>query len=679
MSRTRLRLLAAAALAAAAARAATAPPDQGVPFNGKTTYAVVEDATPLDLDAFTLAAWVKLRHTRGSQVLLNRGEAGQLFTLYLYKGRVRMLVQYAGRDYTHANVPPPPADTWTHYAGTYDGNAIRIFVNGRLAGTAEAPGRMPRSKAPLYLGALVPGERVLDGWLDDARIWRRVLSPAEIAAAAAGRDVADGLAGRWTKASLDGERWANAAGPTLAAVYKANPKVQPRRRPAMATAPAELLNAKDDGYRGIWYYNQRQDNEYVYKYSGGLGTYCAKHIPFAVYAKAVDKTFFCYGGRPKERNILLHMVSWYDHKTGTVPRPTILLNKGTDDAHDNPVIQLDARGHIWIFSSAHGTGRPAHISVSKRPYDIDDFELVLTDNYSYPQPHYLPGKGFVFLHTKYGGGRRLYVSTSPDGRSWTDRQLLAAIDQGHYQISGRHGGKVATTFNYHPKPKGLNWRTNLYYMETTDLGRTWRNAAGEPVRLPLITPNNPALVHDYAAEKRNVYMKDIAFDAEGRPVILYVTSGGWESGPKNDPRTWTVARWTGKAWDLRGQITSDNNYDTGSLTIERPDLWRLIGPTQTGPQPYNPGGEVALWTSADQGRSWRLVKQLTRNSPRNHTYCRKPVHPHPDFYALWADGHARKPSESRLYFCTRDGHVFLLPAEMKGDTAKPLPLKPEDF
>ncbi len=34
---------------------------------------------------------------------------------------------------------------------------------------------------------------------------------------------------------------------------------------------------KDDGYRGIWYMNQPSGDEYAFKYSGGLGTYCAKH------------------------------------------------------------------------------------------------------------------------------------------------------------------------------------------------------------------------------------------------------------------------------------------------------------------------------------------------------------------------------------------------------------------
>jgi len=441
---------------------------------------------------------------------------------------------------------------------------------------------------------------------------------------------------------------------------------------AAAEGPAVLPTA--DGYRGIWYSNQPQGDEYVYKYSGGLGTYCAKHSPFAVYAPEANKTFFCYGGTDAKNGTLLHMVSYFDHATGSVPRPRILLDKKTTDAHDNPVIALDAEGHVWIFSSSHGTSRPSYISVSVKPYDIDAFERVLTTNFSYTQPHYLPGRGFLFLHTKYGGGRRLFQMTSPDGRTWTEPGMLAHVEQGHYQVSGRCGTKVGTAFNFHPAPKGLNWRTNLYYIESDDFGRTWKNARGEPVELPLTRPDNPALVHDYRAEKRNVYLKDLVFDAEGRPVILHLTSGGWQSGPVNDPRTWQTARWTGERWDIQGSIRSDNNYDMGSLYVEEGGLWRLIAPTETGPQPYNTGGEIATWTSDDRGATWTKRKQLTRDSELNHTYVRRPVNAHPDFYALWADGHGRKPSESRLYFTNREGeHVWRLPVEMDGATAEPEP------
>jgi len=117
---------------------------------------------------------------------------------------------------------------------------------------------------------------------------------------------------------------------------------------------------------------------------------------------------------------------------------------------------------------------------------------------------------------------------------------------------------------------------------------------------------------------------------------------------------------------------TDNNYDTGSLYIESPTRWRLIGPSEPGPQKYDTGGEIAMWLSSDQGTTWRKAKQLTCNSRYNPTYCRRPNNAHPDFYALWADGHGLEPSLSRLYFTNREGRsVRRLPTFMKADTAKP--------
>lgn len=444
---------------------------------------------------------------------------------------------------------------------------------------------------------------------------------------------------------------------------------------SVATAQGAPL-PKENGYRGIWYYNQKTKDEYVYKYSGGLGTYCAHHNPFAVYAPAVNKTFFVYGGAKADKNELVHMISYYDHATGVVPRPTLIVDKQTDDAHDNPVLSMDGQGHLWVFSSSHGTSRPSYIWRSVEPYDIEGFEMVLETNYSYPQPWYIPGKGFLFLHTYYKGGRGLNWSTSADGSTWSDRKPLAHIEDGHYQVSWPCGERVGTAFNLHPKGLGLNFRTNLYYVETSDLGATWRTADGQIVETPLTTVANPALVHDYQSEGLKVYLADMIFDAQGRPIILYVLSKGWEPGPKNGPRTWTVAHWTGSEW-LRHSVTeSDNNYDMGSLYVEPDGVWRIIGPTEAGPQAYNPGGEIAVWESRNEGVTWTKARQLTHDSRLNHTYVRRPVNAHPGFCGLWADGHGRQPSESRLYFYdAAHDTVFQLPSDMDTDMAAPIVVK----
>ncbi|MEN8230820.1 MAG: BNR-4 repeat-containing protein [Bacteroidota bacterium] len=444
-------------------------------------------------------------------------------------------------------------------------------------------------------------------------------------------------------------------------------------------------NEKDDGYRGIWYMNQPLKSVYKYKYSGGLGTYCAKHKPFAIYCDKVGKTFFCYGGTTKGSNRqLIHMVSYYDHKKKRVPQPTILLDKKTDDAHDNPVISVDDKGYIWIFSTSHGTDRPSYIHRSKKPYNIDAFELidatrvedskeVPITNFSYLQAWHLPQQGFVCFFTKYGWGshRTICFMTSPDGVKWSPWQRIATIANGHYQISGVTKSKAASAFNYHPEQGGLNYRTNLYYVETDDLGESWSNANGQKLQLPLTSSNNTALIRDYESQGLKVYLKDLRFDQDGNPIILFITSKGYEAGPGNDPRTWTIAHWTGKRWNIQPVTTSDNNYDMGSLFIEEDGTWSIIGPTETGPQSYNPGGEMAIWSSNDKGLSWKRLKQITHTSKHNHNYARRSLNAHPDFYAFWADGHGREPSGSNLYFCNRAGDVYALPRQMKDSFEKP--------
>src|SRR5205814_9060602 len=158
-------------------------------------------------------------------------------------------------------------------------------------------------------------------------------------------------------------------------------------------------------------------------------------------------------------------------------------------------------------------------------------------------------------------GRGLFLITGPHARDWVEPRLLARIEMGDYQISWIHNDRVATVFDDHPPPLGLNGRANIYYLETRDFGKTWLTVERHPVELPVETTNNPALVYDSRADGLLVYLKDLNFDAAGNPIMLFLTSKGYESGPKNDPRVWKTARWTGHRWDFKTMTTSHNNYD----------------------------------------------------------------------------------------------------------------------
>ena len=215
-------------------------------------------------------------------------------------------------------------------------------------------------------------------------------------------------------------------------------------------------------------------------------------------------------------------------------------------------------------------------------------------------------------------------------------------------------------------------RTNLYFVQTDDRGKTWCCANGKIIETPITDPASAALVHDYRADKRLVYMKDIGFDAKNNPVILYITSAHHQPGPQGDPRMWTIAHWSGDTWNLSEVTTSTHNYDMGSLYIEEDRLWKIIAPTEPGPQKYGSGGEIAIWTSRNQGQTWKKNRDITRNSMRNYSYVRRPVHAQPDFYGFWADGNPEAMSESRLYFTDKSGsRVWRLPYNMENSTALP--------
>ena len=692
------------------ASSAQTPLERGISFQDGVSYAVELPQGSVALPEFSVAAWVKTTKPSEAQGILGIGEPSQFFTFYLYRNAVRMLVEEdrAANRYRYAVAPIPQPDVWTHYVGTYDGATIRVYRNGKLAQEVAASTKLASDafdRKTLLIGSgTTDGDRAFEGELDDVALWNRALTDEDVAKIyeSGANSCDDALIAFWTSEGLEENvKFLNAGIGVLRAerrVFCDNP----------------LLNQKDSGYRGVWYYNQKLDVEYVYKYSGGLGTYPANHYPFSVYRPEVDKTFFCYGGFDPEETTLWHEVGVFDHKTQKVSRPTVILDKKTDDAHDNPVMSIDDEGHVWIFSTSHGTGRPSFVHKSVRPYDITEFERVEPTklvggasvpmtNFSYLQIRNVPKRGFFAFFTTYDRKlisdvdpqtkvqRILAFMTSPDGIEWSAWKPLAAMEIGHYQNAcvhvvpdesaddGKPRVKLGTAFNYHPavakgeRGVGLNWRTNIYYMESTDLGETWHTVEGTPLELPLLNSESPALVRNYENENLNVYITDLTYDAKGRPIVAYVTSKGFESGPEMGPRYFCVARWTGDEWRYSTVCEVDNNYEYAMIYPEEADsgVLRLVGSFEDGPQAFNTGGEISQWVSRDDGETWQKEFQLTEKSDVNQCFPRRTIDASPDFYAFWAEGNGREKSISTLRFSTKDGRVYALPREMREDRESP--------
>lgn len=415
---------------------------------------------------------------------------------------------------------------------------------------------------------------------------------------------------------------------------------------------------QEPGYNGIWF-TLGQRSEYGDKYSGGLGTYTAKHVPTAIHSPRTGNTFFVYGGAKDDQRHLLAMIGMHDATiTGLTGTSTIVHDKlGVNDPHDNPSLSMDESGRLWVFVSGRGRHRPGFIYRSSQPHDISRFERVLEWEMTYPQPWPQPDGGFLLLFTRYTKGRELYWSRSRNGFDWPEPHKLAGMG-GHYQVSNRQGNRVITAFNRHPGGN-VDQRTDLFFAQTWDGGATWGSVDGQLLQTPLTSPDTPALVRAFSAENRLVYLKDINFDAHGRPMILVITSADHRPGPVGDPRIWTVAHWDDREWRFSEVTRSTHNYDMGSLYVEPDGTWRIIGPTEPGPQFWGAGGEMALWESRDEGSTWRKLCDLTHDSQFNHNYARRPVDAAADFYAFWADGNPDTFSNSRLYYYDLNGNYVV--------------------
>ena len=83
--------------------------------------------------------------------------------------------------------------TWIDAAGTYDGQWLRMWVNGTLAAENNFPNRLVSTTTPVYIGTNKNPNNTepFEGVIDDVALFDRALSPGAIQMLAAGYSVFD--------------------------------------------------------------------------------------------------------------------------------------------------------------------------------------------------------------------------------------------------------------------------------------------------------------------------------------------------------------------------------------------------------------------------------------------------------------------------------------------------------
>lgn len=123
--------------------------------------------------SFTLEAWVKADSFVAGWLVRRRNPgSGNSIGLAFVSGEMRFYVSSAELPFTL----PPKARSTMHFVGTWDGIAMRLFMDGELVATQNAPGIESTGGSPVDLGEQMAGS------LDEVAVYATALPPDRIRA-----------------------------------------------------------------------------------------------------------------------------------------------------------------------------------------------------------------------------------------------------------------------------------------------------------------------------------------------------------------------------------------------------------------------------------------------------------------------------------------------------------------
>jgi hypothetical protein len=178
---------------------------QGFALDGFGDYVEIPDSQALKPAQMTVEAWVRF-DSLDTPIVSQFDAPGQQYIVFKKNTRVFNFEGYALRKQRVSGVDrlafsigdvtgfatlavalsttPVAVGQFYHVVGTYDGTAVRLYVNGILEGQAAVSATVDYDTRPIFIGT--SGETVFDGKLagivDEASIYNRALDATEVAA-----------------------------------------------------------------------------------------------------------------------------------------------------------------------------------------------------------------------------------------------------------------------------------------------------------------------------------------------------------------------------------------------------------------------------------------------------------------------------------------------------------------
>ncbi|WP_347219831.1 endo-beta-N-acetylglucosaminidase H [Chryseobacterium sp.] len=166
----------------------TSPGPRSLSFNGSTNYLNAGQFN-LSGNAVTIEGWVKVNAFKtifpnissvlGIEVGDNNSAMLRFGDGNLANNKLQFILSFGSSQMKINTNTAFNTNTWYHVAATYDGAAMKLYVNGNLDASAPATGNFT-ANGILYLARNYDNNRALNGSLDEFRVWKRALTAQEI-------------------------------------------------------------------------------------------------------------------------------------------------------------------------------------------------------------------------------------------------------------------------------------------------------------------------------------------------------------------------------------------------------------------------------------------------------------------------------------------------------------------
>ncbi|MBL8802085.1 MAG: metallophosphoesterase [Planctomycetes bacterium] len=122
---------------------------------------------------FTLEGWVRAERFKARQGVICKTEQSE-FGIFANHGEPEFTLNLGGKYVTARSDKKLAAKTWTHLAGVFDGENVRLYVDGVEVASRKGKGSRKRNALPLVIGGDVGSDgaanSLLEGALDEVRI-----------------------------------------------------------------------------------------------------------------------------------------------------------------------------------------------------------------------------------------------------------------------------------------------------------------------------------------------------------------------------------------------------------------------------------------------------------------------------------------------------------------------------